>query len=111
MSDRFAGRPVLRHLHWGGGTPTILNADDLSAMGEAIARFFTPTPGAEIAIEIDPRTLTPAMIEAIGDAGFTRASLGVQDISPEVQAAVNRIQPVAVTARANAAHSQRLPPP
>ena len=48
---------------------------------------------AELAIESDPRTLSDEMIARIGKLGFTRASFGVQEFDPKVQAAINRVQP------------------
>ncbi len=55
------------------------------ADGAAARQAFDIRPGAEVAIEIDPRTLTPAMAEALGEAGINRASLGVQSLDPAVQ--------------------------
>ena len=86
------GRLTLSHLHWGGGTPTALEPDDLARLMDAVFRHFDPVPGAELAIESDPRTLTPAMTRRIGELGFTRASFGVQEFDPKVQAAINRVQ-------------------
>ena len=82
-----------RHLHFGGGTPTILNPGDFQRLMQAIDRHFRRAIGAELAIEIDPRTLTAEMANALTAAGINRASLGVQDFDPGVQAAINRIQP------------------
>ncbi len=81
------------HLHWGGGTPTALSPGALTSAMETIFESFDFSPGAELAIESDPRTLSLGMIEAIGKLGFTRASFGVQEFDPKVQAAINRIQP------------------
>jgi oxygen-independent coproporphyrinogen-3 oxidase len=61
---------------------------------------FNFTPQTELAIEIDPRTLTREHITALARAGITRASLGVQDFEPRVQAAVRRMQSFEQTARA-----------
>lgn len=94
------GRPQLRHLHWGGGTPTILSPADFRRLAAAIGERFERASGAEHAIEIDPRTLEPEMVDALAEAGVTRASLGVQDVNPEIQVAIDREQPVAVTALA-----------
>ena len=88
------------HLHWGGGTPTALAPDDLARAMERLAALFDILPAAEIAIESDPRTLTPAMAARIGALGFTRASFGVQEFDPAVQAAINRVQPPGMVARA-----------
>ncbi|MFV3077544.1 oxygen-independent coproporphyrinogen III oxidase [Niveispirillum fermenti] len=89
--------PVVRHVHFGGGTPTLLPVEGLRSLMAELRTRFTIAQDAEIAVEIDPRTLTPAMTEALGDVGVTRASLGVQSFDPLVQAAINRIQPFAMT--------------
>ena len=81
------------HLHWGGGTPTALAPDDLARAMARVRRHFDFADNAEIAIESDPRTLTEEMTDRIGALGFNRASFGVQEFDPEVQAAINRIQP------------------
>jgi oxygen-independent coproporphyrinogen-3 oxidase len=100
VADRLPGRFSLSHLHWGGGTPTMLAPDDFQALTDRIARRFDIAGDAEIAIEIDPRNLSAAMAAALSRAGVTRASLGVQDFDAAVQRAVNRIQPYPVTAMA-----------
>jgi oxygen-independent coproporphyrinogen-3 oxidase len=87
------GRAAVVHLHFGGGTPTALSPDDLERTMAAVHEAFDVLPGAELAIESDPRTLTGAMIRRIGALGFTRASFGVQEFDPSVQAAINRVQP------------------
>ncbi|MCC6719089.1 MAG: oxygen-independent coproporphyrinogen III oxidase [Acetobacteraceae bacterium] len=93
------GLPVA-HLAWGGGTPTALSPDDLAAVMDRLRRHFTILADAELAIESDPRTLTPEMARRIGALGFTRASFGVQEFDPRVQQAINRIQPPDMVARA-----------
>ncbi|WP_122982683.1 oxygen-independent coproporphyrinogen III oxidase [Methylobacterium indicum] len=100
VAARFAGRPVLRHLHWGGGTPTMLRGSDMRRIAGHLRRTFAFAPDIEIAVEIDPRTLTPADVETLTAIGVTRASLGVQSLDPEVQRAIRREQSVAETARA-----------
>ncbi len=95
-------RRCVHNVHWGGGTPTIMLADDILVLTERLRRRFAFASGAEFAVEIDPRGLTADRVSALAAAGVTRASLGVQDVSPAVQRAVNRHQPFAVTARAAA---------
>jgi oxygen-independent coproporphyrinogen-3 oxidase len=82
------------HLHFGGGTPTILAPEDFAALIGRIRDLFPFAPDAEIAVEIDPRTLEPAMAEALARAGVNRVSLGIQDMDPQVQKLVNRVQPL-----------------
>ena len=91
------GRPV-SHLHWGGGSPTILTPDDIRRLGRRLRQRFSPTPDAEFAVEIDPRGLEQSGIDALADIGVTRASIGLQDINPTVQKAINRIQTLEETA-------------
>ena len=80
-------------LHLGGGTPTFLSAAELTDLMAQIRRHVEFTPDAELGVEIDPRTVTPASLAMLAGLGFNRTSFGVQDFDPLVQAAVNRIQP------------------
>lgn len=84
-------------MHFGGGTPTYLTPDEIRALGREIHRHFTFADGNESAVEIDPRRLTLDHVKALREAGFNRASIGVQDNNPIVQKAVNRIQPMHMT--------------
>ena len=93
VAGSLPGKLPVSHLHWGGGTPTALSVDDLDRVMAVIGECFAITNEAELAIESDPRTLTAEMAERIGRIGFTRASFGVQEFAPKVQAAINRIQP------------------
>ncbi len=93
-------RMPVSHLHFGGGTPTVLEPGDLAAVMAHLSTRFQLLPNAEIAIESDPRTLTGAMIQQIGALHFNRASFGVQEFDPKVQAAINRIQPPEMVAHA-----------
>ncbi len=86
-------------VHWGGGTPTHLTPDEIRTMGESIRSSFEIDPAAEMSVEIDPRELTRDHLVALRDAGFNRMSMGVQDFDERVQAAVNRVQPEAVSQR------------
>lgn len=81
-------------LHFGGGTPNFLDGPQLARVVEALRRHFRFSQAADrdISIELDPRTTTPEHVAALGASGFTRASLGVQDFSPQVQRAINRVQ-------------------
>lgn len=81
-----------RALHFGGGTPNMLSADELAAVFGALRRIFAVTPDAEIAAELDPAGLTRAWVAAAASHGLSRASLGVQTLDPKVQAAVNRTE-------------------
>lgn len=89
-------RPEILRLHWGGGTPGILGPDGLRSLIAALRRQFPFANGSEHAIELDPRHVTVALVEALAELGVTRASLGVQDVNPLVQAAIGRLQPLFV---------------
>jgi oxygen-independent coproporphyrinogen-3 oxidase len=93
-------KPKIGHMHWGGGSPTLLTAHDVEKVREALAEVFAIGPMAENAVEIDPRTLTEPVAAAFGRAGVNRASLGVQSFDAVVQAAINRMQPFATVAGA-----------
>jgi oxygen-independent coproporphyrinogen-3 oxidase len=81
------------HLHWGGGSPTLLSPDDVALIRGTLKDRFVLDPLAENAVEIDPRTLTPELASAFAHAGVNRASLGVQSFDRHVQEAINRVQP------------------
>lgn len=84
-------------LHFGGGTPTFLLPDEIRQLGKMIQSHFHFAANIEASAEIDPRWLQADHIAALREAGFNRASIGVQDFDPEVQKAVHRIQPKAMT--------------
>lgn len=92
VADRFAARPRISHIHFGGGTPTILSQDQLSAIMARLHLRFEVSDKAEIAIEIDPRIFTASMAAHLARIGFNRASLGVQTFDAGVQAKINRTQ-------------------
>lgn len=96
-------RLPVSHIHWGGGTPSLLPADSFRAVVAALRRTFDILPDVEHAIELDPRTVTPELAALLAESGVTRASLGVQDFDPEVQEAIGRIQPIETVADAVAA--------
>ncbi|PKL99956.1 MAG: oxygen-independent coproporphyrinogen III oxidase, partial [Gammaproteobacteria bacterium HGW-Gammaproteobacteria-7] len=86
-------------LHLGGGTPNFLHAWQLRELVESLGQHFTFSRSAQrdFSIELDPRSVRPGEIAELAEAGFNRASLGVQDFDPVVQKAVNRIQSVEET--------------
>lgn len=90
----------VRHVHFGGGTPTIMTPDEFQGLIRLLREKFRLARDAEVAVEIDPRTLAKAMIEALLQNGVNRASLGVQSFDPVVQEAINRVQTVEQTAAA-----------
>lgn len=88
------------HIHLGGGTPNTLSRDDMTDLFRAIRHVFQVSPGAEIAAELDPASLTREWVRAAAHHGLSRASLGVQDLTPQVQKAVNRIESFSVVEQA-----------
>jgi oxygen-independent coproporphyrinogen-3 oxidase len=91
----FADMNTVEQLHFGGGTPTYISdaqMDDLMTCLRKWFRFATDEAG-EYSIEIDPRTVSPERVHSLRAQGFNRISFGVQDFDPDVQKAVNRIQP------------------
>lgn len=92
LAPHLNGRQPLAQLHFGGGTPTFLNDEQLSRVFELIHRHFQLLPDGEYSIEIDPRKVSRATVLQLGKLGFNRMSVGIQDFDPQVQAAVNRIQ-------------------
>ncbi len=108
------GSQTLDQLHWGGGTPTFLtNEEILKLMGGFAERFPFASDG-EFSIEVDPRTCPEDKVKTLREAGFNRMSLGVQDFNPDVQKAVNRLQPFEMVkklmgeARENGFHSVNM---
>ena len=91
-------RPV-RQLHFGGGTPNFLDIRQMGELLESLARHFafSREPDREFGIEIDPRFADAAYVRGLGELGFNRISVGIQDFDPAVQEAVNRIQSVEQT--------------
>jgi oxygen-independent coproporphyrinogen III oxidase len=90
-------RQAVSQLHLGGGTPTFLSDTDLSRLMADIHAHFDLQPDAEMSVEVDPRTVDATRLAHLRSLGFNRLSFGVQDVQPEVQAAVHRIQPVSQT--------------
>ncbi len=97
MAQHINPRRKVVQLHWGGGSPTFLHPDEIRRLGEIIRKHFTLAEDIEAGVEIDPRRLTRDHILALREAGFNRASLGVQDFDPQVQEAVHRLQPRELT--------------
>ncbi|MCW3836265.1 oxygen-independent coproporphyrinogen III oxidase [Sphingomonas canadensis] len=91
-----AGLPAA-HVHFGGGTPSLIPPDRFVALMRLLRDRFRLTGDAEVAIEIDPRTLDEAMVAALAEGGVNRASLGVQSFDPAVQRAINRVQSLGQT--------------
>ena len=88
----FSGDRRITQMHWGGGTPTYHDLEDLRALFLRLEERFDFSPRGEYSIEADPRTVDAAAVHALHEMGFNRVSFGVQDFDPRVQVAVHRLQ-------------------
>lgn len=86
------GRASVGAIHYGGGSPTMLKPADLCKLDATLRREFQLRADAEISIEIDPRDMNETRYDTLKAIGVNRASIGVQDFDPKVQAAINRYQ-------------------
>jgi len=84
----------LAQLHWGGGTPNYLNAEERQRVWQAVAQRFPLEADLEAGIEVNPERLDRSAVLQLRQLGFNRISFGLQDVDPAVQAAVNRPVPV-----------------
>lgn len=84
-------------MHWGGGTPTILPPRLIHRLAKAVKAVLPPTDDWEFSVEIDPTMVDRAKIAALATEGMSRASIGIQDFDPAVQAAIGRLQPYDIT--------------
>ena len=98
LLSKIIGRRRVVQLHFGGGTPTQLSQELLNLLFTALQDHFTIDDRAEIAIEIDPRTVGDGKkLTYLKELGFNRVSFGVQDTNDQVQAAVRRYQSYEMT--------------
>jgi len=100
VADLLGPRRSVAHVHFGGGSPSMLAPQDITRLGGLLHDRFAIGGDAEIAVECDPRGLSEATVAAFTAIGVNRASLGLQDINPAVQQAINRIQTPASNRRA-----------
>ena len=98
LAERLPHRRRFAQLHLGGGTPTYFSPAQLTDLLGHLLKRFHPSKGAELALEADPRVTSAAHIDALADLGFNRISFGVQDLTPVVQEAINRVQSLEQTA-------------
>ena len=116
QSPLFNKDRVVRQLHWGGGTPTFISHEQMTALMQQTRKSFNllDDDSGEYSIELDPREVTTSSVKLLRKLGFNRISLGVQDFNPVVQKAVNRIQSyeetrdVIIAAQENNFHSISL---
>ncbi|MCP4980656.1 MAG: oxygen-independent coproporphyrinogen III oxidase [Gammaproteobacteria bacterium] len=100
QSQLFDPDREVRQLHWGGGTPGFLSHQQSKELMDNISSHFKLNPGEDVdySIELDPRVIEKGGISHLRGLGFNRISIGVQDLDEKVQAAVNRIQSLEITA-------------
>jgi oxygen-independent coproporphyrinogen-3 oxidase len=87
---------LVHQLHWGGGTPNYLSLSQIEFLWNQLNQYFCLDKAAEVSIEINPRYVDRDYILFLKQLGFNRISFGIQDFNPQVQKAVNRIQPEAM---------------
>lgn len=92
LRARLPNGVTLSRLHWGGGTPTLLQPSMMQELAGLIADIAPFAKGAEFSVEIDPNEIDEARLDALAAAGMTRASIGVQDFDPKIQETIGRIQ-------------------
>jgi len=90
----FPEKPIIRELHLGGGTPTFFSAENLKRLIKGILSGAELHPDFEFGFEGHPNNTSRAQLQTLFDQGFRRVSFGVQDLDPEVQRIINRIQPL-----------------
>ncbi|MFY1663708.1 oxygen-independent coproporphyrinogen III oxidase [Pseudomonas sp. Pseu.R1] len=92
-------RQVVEQLHFGGGTPTFLSHVELRQLMGHLRKHFTllDEHSGDYSIEIDPREADWSTMGLLRELGFNRVSLGVQDLDPMVQRAINRLQSLSET--------------
>ncbi len=92
LAAELPDRREIVQMHWGGGTPTYYSPGQLRDLFGHVRSHFEFVEGAEIALEVDPRVTSRDHLETLVDLGFNRLSMGVQDLTPEVQEAITRNQ-------------------
>jgi len=90
----------IEHLHWGGGTPTLLQPQMIADLAGAIFDVAPLAEGAQFSVEIDPTEIDGPRLDALAAAGLNRASIGVQDFDPMIQEVIGRPQSYEVTREA-----------
>lgn len=84
-------------MHWGGGTPTILPPDQIESLMTELRKIAPIDDNWEFSVEMDPTAIDDAKLDALAAAGMNRASIGIQDFDPDVQAAIGREQSFEIT--------------
>lgn len=100
VADHLPGPMKVTHIHWGGGTPSLMPREGFESILDEIHARFDLSAIEEHAIELDPRVVTKALAADLRAYGMTRVSLGVQDLNAKVQQAIGRVQPLEVVENA-----------
>ncbi|MHC4078015.1 MAG: coproporphyrinogen-III oxidase family protein [Planctomycetota bacterium] len=93
----------LAFVYFGGGTPSILSAARIRRLADVIQGAFPWADAREISFECAPKSVTEAKLEALRDCGFTRISMGVQQLNDAVLKANGRVHLVSDIERAHEA--------
>ncbi len=97
LGEQLPAGVSLSRLHWGGGTPTLLQPDMMRELAAAVAEIAPFSDTSEFSVEIDPNEIDGARMDALAEAGMNRASIGVQDFDPKIQEAIGRPQSFEIT--------------
>jgi len=87
----------IEHLHWGGGTPTLMPAETITGLAKEIFDHIPMAEASQFSVEIDPNEIDDDRMDALVAAGMNRASVGVQDFDPQIQETIGRVQGYDVT--------------
>ncbi len=93
VAEKFNTRKTVHYLHFGGGSPNMLNEEDFTRIVSTLNEYFDLDSLVEFSIELDPRKMTAGKALAYSKNGVNRVSLGVQDFNDKVQKLINRVQP------------------
>ena len=97
LGEKLESKFNVSHIHFGGGTPSILKGAELWLIMQSIKKRFNILKDCKIAMEIDPRFFKQNLTIILNDCGFDRISIGVQDFSQNVQTLINRKQSFEIT--------------
>ncbi|MDX2232145.1 MAG: oxygen-independent coproporphyrinogen III oxidase [Leptolyngbyaceae cyanobacterium bins.349] len=93
VAELVSQQRLVQQLHWGGGTPNYLSLPQIERLWNVLQQHFAFDENAELSIEVNPRFLDRNFVHTLRKIGFNRVSFGIQDFNPQVQEAINRIQP------------------
>ena len=84
-------RPCVHEMHWGGGTPNLLDDEQLARLADMLQHAFDIDAQTKCSIDADPRLATPAQLNTLVSLGFRRICFGVQDLDPAARLATGRV--------------------